>query len=238
MQIKKISTSLATVTLLSLFISSAKATTSYTTTTETVTTSPGVVTTTPGTVVYFRTASPDALVTTLQGRRLLLENSIDQACARGEISSEQSAALKRELGRIAQETSSTTISYPVAVMLAQDLDFIGQQYGTIITTAPAYVPIISGTRYTISTGQTFELDDLSARRANLESRVTKAVYQGRLSSSRAAELRMRLANIGNEANLYSTDGNVDAKESRRLYDAFDRVASDLEKYAGKDKDPV
>jgi len=180
--------------------------------------------------VYFRTASPTVLVTTIEGRRKDLEKTIDEARQRGDISAEQSAAMKRELRRIAQETGLTTITYPSAVMLAQDLDLIGQQYGTVITTAPVYVPIITGSRFTVSTGQTYELDDLSVRRANLEARVTRALLKGRLSDSRAAELRIKLASIGNEANLYLADGRMDPKESRRLYDAFDRVASELEKY--------
>ncbi len=237
MQMRKIGTSLTVVTLLCVALDSAKADESYTTTTTTTTTDvPSTVaaTSAAGSVVYLRTASPALLVTTLEGRRKDLEKMIDQAHDRGEISGVRCEAMKRELRRIAQETGSNTISYPGAVMLAEDLDLIGAQYRTIVTNAPVYVPIITGSHFTIYNGKTLQLDDLSARRADLEGKVTKDLLQGRLSESRAADLRAQLSNIGNEADLYTADGNFDAKESRRLYDAFDHVASEIEKSAGKD----
>lgn len=231
-------TSMAIVALLSFVaLDSAKADESYTTTSTTTTTDvPSTIATTsaPGSVVYIRTASPALLVTTLEGRRKDLDKMIDQAHDRGEISGARCEAMKRELRRIAQETGSNTISYPGAVMLAEDLDLIGAQYRTIVTNAPVYVPIITGSHFTVYNGEALKLDDLSMRRADLEGKVAKDLLQGRLSESRAADLRAQLSNIGNEAALYSADGNFDAKESRRLYDAFDRVATEIEKSAGKD----
>ena len=193
------------------------------------------VTTTPDSVVYYRTIPTTVLVTTLEGRRKDLENAINQARKNGQITPEQSVSMKHELHRIGQQTSSATISYPTALMVAQDLDLIGQQYGTIVTTAPTYVPIITGTTFVVSSDKTYKLDDLSVRRAQLDARIIKDVLQGRLSDSRATELRNELANIGAEANLYTANGSFDAKESRRLYDAFDHVASQIDKWAGKDK---
>ncbi len=237
MQIKQISTPIAIAVLLSCStISSTKADVVTTRTTTTNVDTPAIVTTTvgPATVVYFRTASPTLLITTLEGRRKALDNSIDQARERGEINAKQCEAMKRELKRIAQETSSNTISYPTAVMLAEDLDLIDAQYRTVVTNAPVYVPILNGSSFTVYTGQTLQLDDLSARRANLEGRVIKDLFEGRLTESRAADLRAQLNNIGNEAALYSANGNFDAKENKHLYDAFDHVASEIEKSAGKD----
>jgi len=237
MQIRKIATPMAMAALLSsVAFGAAKAVESYTTTTSTTVDVPSTVTTNavPGSVVYLRTASPTLLITTLEGRRKDLDKMIDQAHDRGEISGERCEAMKRELRRIAQETGSNTISYSGAVMLAEDLDLIGAQYRTIVTNAPAYVPIIVGSHFTIYNGQTVQLDDLSMRRADLEGRVTKDLLQGRLSESRAADLRAQLSNIGSEAALYHADGNFDSKESRRLYDDFDHVATEIEKSAGKD----
>ena len=122
-------------------------------------------------------------------------------------------------------------------MIAEDLDLIGQQCGIIVTTAPAYVPIITGSTFTISTGQTYKLDDLSMRRAGLEARITKDLLQGRLTETRAADLRSQLASIGNEANLYLADGSFDSKESRRLYDSFDKVEEKIDRLAGKENLP-
>ncbi len=239
MQIRKIGTPMAIVSLLScVALGSAKADQSVTTITTSTTTSdaPSAIATTPvpGSVIYLRTASPALLITTLEGRRKALDNMIDQAHDRGEISGKQCEAMKRELRRIAQETGSNTISYPQAVMLAEDLDLIGTQYRSFVTNAPVYVPIIIGSRFTVYNGKTLQLDDLSVRRADLEAKVTNDLLQGRLSEDRAADLSGQLANIGSEADLYRADGNFNAKESRRLYDAFDHVASEIEKSAGKD----
>lgn len=242
MQIRKIEICMAALVSCTA-IAQAKAAETFTTTTTTTsrTATVGepttiVSATAPDSVVYFYTAPRTVLVTTIETRRKELEKAIDQAHARGEISGEQCEVMKQELRRIAQQTGSDTISYPAALMLAQDLDVIGMRYGTVVTNVPAYVPIITGSRFTISSGQTYQLDDLSARRIGLEAKITKDLFEGRLSAARAAELRDELSRIGTEANLYTANGTFDAKESRRLYDAFDHVASQIEKSAGKDKD--
>jgi hypothetical protein len=238
MQIRKLGTPMAIAALLSyVALGSAKADDSVTTTTTTTTIEePSTVTTTsiPGSVVYLRTASPTLLITTLEGRRKHLDKLIDEAHDRGEISGKRCEAMKRELRRIAQETGSNTITYPGAVMLAQDLDLIGAQYRTVVTSAPAYVPIISGSHFTIYNGEILQLDDLSVRRADLEARVTKDLLEGRLSEDRAAHLRAQLSNIGAEAALYRADGNLNFKEAKHLYTDFDRVAAEIDKSAGKD----
>lgn len=190
--------------------------------------------TTPSSVVYFRAASPEVLVTTLAGRRKSLAEQIDQACDRGEITGTKAEAMKRELSRIDRESNST-ISYSRAVMFAQDLDLIGDQYRTIVKTTPsAYVPIINGSHFTVSNGQVLQLDDLSVRRADLEGRVIKDLLQGRMSESQASNVRAKLESLGNEQAFYSANGNLNDKEARHLYNEFDRVASDIERIAGKD----
>jgi hypothetical protein len=200
----------------------------------TVVSTPDAVVTPSGSVVYLRTTSPLLLVTTIEERRKLLQTQIQTAVERGDISSEQGSAMNRELKRIGLETSSNTVSYPAAVMLAQDLDLIGTQYRTVVTTAPAFVPIIEGSHFTIYNGQVVQLDDLSIRRAGLEARVTKDYLKGKLTDSQAATLRAKLSNIGTEAAIYKADGNLDFKEARRLYTDFDRVASQIDSMAGKE----
>lgn len=122
-------------------------------------------------------------------------------------------------------------------MFAQDLDLIGDQYRTIVKTAPTtYAPIISGSRFTVFNGQVLQLDDLSVRRADLEGRVIKDLLQGRMSESQASDLRAKLESLGNEQAFYSANGNLNDKEARHLYNEFDRVASEIERIAGKDND--
>ena len=243
MQIKKYGYPVVSAALLSLLTLAGVKADEYTKTTiiespssaETTTTTTTTTTTAPGSVVYLRTTSPVLLVTTIDQRRKTLEKQIQEAVDRGTISSEQGARMKRELVRIASETSSNTISYPAAVMLAQDLDLIGSQYRTVVTTAPAYAPIIEGSHFTIYNGKVVELDDLSIRRAGLEARVTRELLAGRLTDAQAATLRSRLSTIGAEAAVYQADGNLDFKEARRLYTDFDRVATDIDKMGGKER---
>src|SRR5262249_3039618 len=213
---------------------SAHADSVTTTTTTTTTDQPGTVVTSPGGTVYLRTASPVVLVKTIETRRANIAKQIDDACAHGDITDTQAAALRRELKRIAAESSSTEISYPAAVMLAQDLDLIGSQYRTVVTTAPVYVPIIEGSHFTVIDGQVLELDDLSVRRAGLETRITKDLLRGRLTDAQAADLRAKLAVIGAEAAAYQADGTPDFKESKHLYSDFDKVASQIDHMAGKE----
>lgn len=212
-----------------------------TTTTTTKKTDPDTtITTTPSSDVFLRTASPDVLITTIDDRRKRLEDMIDASVVRGDITAEKAASMKRELGRIDREVDAPGLSHSKAVMFAQDLDHIGDQYKTsITTTTPSssttqYVPIINGSSITITTGQTFKLDDLSVRRADLEKRVVKDVLEGRMSESEAARVRSRLESLGNEQALYSANGSLNDKEAKRLYTEFDRVASEIDKIAGKE----
>lgn len=214
--------------------SSAHADSVTTTTTTTTVGEPGTVVTTGGGTVYLRTVSPSVLVKTIEGRRADLAKQIDEACARGDISGTQAEAMKHELRRIATETSSTEITYPAAVMLAQDLDLIGSQYRTVVTTAPVYVPIIEGSHFTVIEGKVLELDDLSVRRASLETRITRDLLRGRLTDAQAADLRAKLSVIGAEAAAYESDGNTNFKEARHLYSDFDKVASQIDRMAGKE----
>jgi hypothetical protein len=162
-----------------------------------------------------------------------MDRLIDSARESGRISGKQAEVMKSELRRIAHETGSNTVSYSRAVMLAKDLDLIGTGLGTVVTT-DAYVPIIQGSHFTVYNGSILELDDLSVRRADLESRITKDYLQGRLTESQATDLRIQLDAIGTTAAVYRSTGGIDAKEGKQLYRDFDHVASEIEKYAGKD----
>jgi hypothetical protein len=234
----------------------ADTTTTQTTTTEvttlgapatTITTTPDAVTTstttvapiqiagTTGGTVYFRTAKPEVLVMTIEARRKDLDKMIDAAHAKGNITEKEAEAMKKELRRIAKETGSNTITYERAVAYARDLDFIGTRVGTVVVTGvPVYQPIIAGSHFAVYNGQIYVLDDLSVRRSDLEARIIKDYIQGRLSEDRADKLRNELDSIGATQAVYSATGELDPVSSRKFYKEMDQVASELEKYAGKD----
>jgi len=227
-------------------------TSSYTSTTTTTSSSsssvigtPTIVATAPSTIVttslpattttYIATAQPEILVTTIETRRKNLDRMIDAAREQGKITHKQAEAMKADLRRIARETGTNRLTYAQAVAFAQDLDLIGSNVGMVVVSGvPAYVPIINGSHFTVYNGQILQLDDLSVRRADLEARITKDYLQGRLTEGQAATLRAQLDAIGNTKAIYDATGQLNFKESRRLYSDMDKVASELERFAGKD----
>jgi hypothetical protein len=125
------------------------------------------------------------------------------------------------------------ITYPRAVLLAQDLDVLGTQIATVVPAVPQ--PIIVGSRLTVVNGQIYELDDVSVRRSELEARITKDRLQGRLTASQADDLREQMNAIETlEATFRQHGGDLSLKESRILYTNFDKVASKLDRWAGKE----
>lgn len=209
-----------------------------TTTSTTVVGGPAVVSTpvvasTDGTVVKIQTATPELYITTIETRRKDLDKAIDRAKDQGKITGKQADVMKAELRRIAHETGTNKITYSRAVMYAQDLDLIGTQLGPVVAVG-GYVPIIQGSHFTVYNGTIIELDDLSVRRAELEARITKDYLQGRLTDSQVISLRSQLDAVGLAANNYTASGETNFKETKALYKDFDHIASELEKFAGKD----
>ena len=204
-------------------------------TSTTTTVAPVAVTGTTGGTVYFRTAKPEVLVMTITARRKDLDRMIDAAHAKGNISAKKAEAMKNELKRIARETGTNTITYERAVAYARDLDYIGTSLGGVVVEGvPVYQPIIAGSHFTVVNGQIYVLDDLSVRRVDLEARIIKDYLEGRLSDERASKLRNELDAIGATQAIYSASGELDPVSSRKFYKEMDSVASELEKYAGKD----
>jgi hypothetical protein len=204
-------------------------------TTTTTTVAPIPITGTTGSTVYFRTAKPEVLLMTITARRKDLDKMIDAAHSKGKITEKEAKAMKSELKRIERETGSNTISYERAVAFARDLDFIGTRMGGVVVEGvPLYQPIIAGSHFTVVNGQIYVLDDLSVRRVDLEARIIKDYLEGRLSDDRASKLRAELDAIGATQAIYSATGELDPVSSRKFYKEMDKVASELEKYAGKD----
>jgi hypothetical protein len=138
-----------------------------------------------------------------------------------------------ELVRIERE-AIPGITYGRAVILARDLDVITTQIGTYVTTIPQ--PIIAGSHMTISNGQIVELDDVSIRRSDLEARIVKDYLQGRLTSNQTDSLRSQMNAVETMEGAFRNQhpGDLTLKESRILYTNFDKVASKLDKWAGKE----
>jgi hypothetical protein len=210
----------------------------------TTTTTPGTVITTNagtalvtkdtvGNVVTVRTVDPILLVTTITVRRKDLDKMVHESIEKKVITPVQGQLILGELVRIERETVPG-ITYGRAVILARDLDVITTQIGTYVTTIPQ--PIIAGSHLTISNGQIVELDDVSVRRSDLEARIIKDYLQGRLTSAQADDLRGQMNAVETMEGTFRNQhpGDLTLKESRILYTHFDKVASNLDKWAGKE----
>ncbi len=210
----------------------------------TTTTTPGTVITTSagtalvthdgvGNVVTVRTVDPTLLVTTITVRRKDLDRMVHESIEKKVITPTQGQLVLGELVRIERE-AVPGITYGRAVILARDLDVITTQIGTYVTAIPQ--PIIAGSHMTISNGQIVELDDVSVRRSDLEARIVKDYLQGRLTSSQTDTLRSEMNAVETmEATFRGQHpGDLTLKESRILYTEFDKVASKLDKWAGKE----
>ena len=210
----------------------------------TTTTTPGTVITTNagtalvtkdtvGNVVTVRTVDPILLVTTITVRRKDLDKMVHESIEKKVITPVQGQLILGELVRIERETVPG-ITYGRAVILARDLDVITTQIGTYVTTIPQ--PIIAGSHLSISNGQIVELDDVSVRRSDLEARIIKDYLQGRLTSAQADDLRGQMNAVETMEGTFRNQhpGDLTLKESRILYTHFDKVASNLDKWAGKE----
>ncbi|MDR3612060.1 MAG: hypothetical protein P4L53_00740 [Candidatus Obscuribacterales bacterium] len=195
-----------------------------------------VVTTSPAgsSVVTVRTITPQVYVTTLETRRETLRKLIEESREKKVMDRARADAMLAELERIHTQTVPT-ITYGRAVLLARDLDMVGGEVLVLVPTLNIPQPIIQGSHLTIANGQIAEMDDVSARRSDLEGRITKDYLQGRLTSSQAERLRDKMNSIDvMEAEFRRPDGDLSLKESRILYTNYDKVASDLDKEAGKE----
>jgi hypothetical protein len=210
----------------------------------TTTTAPGTVITTNagtalvthdtvGNVVTVRTVDPVLLVTTITVRRKDLDKMVHESIEKKVITPAQGQLILGELVRIERE-AVPGITYGRAVILARDLDVITTQIGTYVTTIPQ--PIIAGSHLTISNGQIVELDDVSVRRSDLEARIVKDYLLGRLTSGQADDLRGQMNAVETMEGTFRNQhpGDLTLKESRILYTHFDKVASNLDKWAGKE----
>jgi hypothetical protein len=76
--------------------------------------------------------------------------------------------------------------------------------------------------------------DLDIRREDLSRKIDVALVGGGLNSAEATELKTALGQVGTAEVSMRQDGMLDRKESRRLYKAMDKIASDLDSYVEGD----
>lgn len=194
-----------------------------------------------GNVIALSEAGPDIYIKTLEGRRVELENAIAAGQASGSINADRSRALRAELDRVAKLQANeqvTDFTYVNALPLAMSLDYVGNELTTVVPTI-TYVPLISGGRFAIIGGRVIMLDDVMVRRADLESKIARLRANGKISESQANNLRVELSRIAVIEKQLRAKGSFTFRESRELYNRFDRVGSRLDSYqAGREVSPM
>jgi hypothetical protein len=114
--------------------------------------------------------------------------------------------------------------------VAYQYDLLRNQLVTVVKSPSITVaPLIDNGRLYLSTDKVVAFDDMMGRRAGLESKISYNLTMGKLSSSKAAELRARLDRIGSlEGGYRNSGGKMNDEEAKKLYDEFDRVGSALD----------
>lgn len=181
-------------------------------------------------VVGLPAVQPTTWFTTLTDRRTLLESMIASGIAAGTIGTNQATELRAELARIAAAIdaarASGSITYPVALPLAMNLDVLGNR---IHTYAPTYsfVPLVSQGRITFVGGITSPIDDLHLRRAELGASIDREKALGRLTTNEAQRLQFELNNIGNREGRFMADGVLTYREVVQITNDLNRFQARL-----------
>lgn len=188
-----------------------------------------------GNIVPVTTVQPDLLLTTLDIRRNELQRLIASGEASGSLDRTLANQFRAELDRLnALENSARAsgLTYVSALPIAMQLDYLQDR---IVASLPGQklTPLVVGSRLILTNNQVVVLDDVMVRRADLEGRIATELAAGKLSATQAASLRAQLDDIAKQESLMRANGNLDFKESRQLYTAFDRVGSRLDGYLAR-----
>jgi hypothetical protein len=184
-----------------------------------------------GNVIGVREAGPDIYIKTIDTRRLDLEKMLVSGLTSGAITADRAAELRAELDYVArtQSQGAGDFTYINALPLAVSLDYVGNELRAIVPTI-TYVPLIDGTRFIIIGERVIMLDDIMVRRAELESKIARKLIHGKITASQASNLRAELGSIAVVEQQMRAKGSLTFRDSRELYNRFDKVGSRLDGY--------
>lgn len=185
-------------------------------------------------VVSITTVEPQVIRESIKERHDRLVELISAGLASGNISAAQAAVYRRQLDDLAALQAGFdrggTITYANYLPIAYQYDMLRTQLVPVVKSPTITVaPLIEGTRLYLTSDRVVAFDDMMGRRAGLESKISYNLTMGRLSSSKAAELRARLDRIGSlEGSYRNSGGKMNDEEAKKLYDEFDRIGSALD----------
>lgn len=189
--------------------------------------------TTTGTTVTLTATPQSVFITTISKKREKLQTLLGDAVTKGMLSQSQQEELRAELDRVAKEEAiisgagNDAKANSKVVGLARSLDDVGTKLNVVFHSEVS-VPLIQGAHFAVVSGQWVELDDVAIRRWDLEGRISKLLADNRVTLDQAKQLRAQMDAIGDKESTMRADNNLDFKESRILYQDFDRVGRKIE----------
>ncbi|MCW5822793.1 MAG: hypothetical protein KIT34_08305 [Cyanobacteria bacterium TGS_CYA1] len=185
-------------------------------------------------VVSITTIEPRVIRDSIRVRHDRMVELISAGLASGNLTAAQAAIYRKQLDDLAALQASFdrggTITYANYLPIAYQYDMLRSQLVSVIKSPTITVePLIQNGRLYLATDRVVAFDDMMGRRAGLESKISYNLMMGRLSASKAAELRSRLDRIASlEGNYRNSGGRMNDEEAKKLYTEFDRVGSALD----------
>lgn len=174
----------------------------------------------------------ETLVTSIDARILDLQNTVNRAIERGEISAAQGSALKARLDEVITlearfKNSDGVFTFNEAFQVANALNAMNDE---IVTTAhlPALTPLVGG-RFVLNEGNLMLVNDYDYRRVTLERRIDDEYKAGRLSSKYVAELKKELNEIKSKQTKYMKNGELKASRAKEISVRLDKVATRMDR---------
>lgn len=174
----------------------------------------------------------ESLVTSIDARILDLQNTVNRAIERGEISAAQGSALKARLDEVITlearfKNSDGIFTFNEAFQVANALNSMNDE---IVTVAhlPALTPLVGG-RFVLNEGNLMLVNDYDYRRVTLERRIDDEYKAGRLSSKYVAELKKELNEIKSKQTKYMKNGELKASRAKEISVRLDKVATRMDR---------
>ncbi len=174
----------------------------------------------------------ESLVTSIDARILDLQNTVNRAIERGEISAAQGSALKARLDEVITlearlKNSDGIFTFNEAFQVANALNSMNDE---IVTVAhlPALTPLVGG-RFVLNEGNLMLVNDYDYRRVTLERRIDDEYKAGRLSSKYVAELKKELNEIKSKQTRYMKNGELKPSRAKEISVRLDKVATRMDR---------
>ena len=174
----------------------------------------------------------ETLVTSIDARILDLQNTVNRAIERGEISAAEGSSLKAKLDDVINlearyKNSDGVFTFNEAFAVANSLNAVNDEI-VAIAHLPALTPLVGG-RFVMQDGNLMLVNDFDYRRVSLERRIDDEYKAGRLSSKYVAELKKELNEIKSKQTKYMKNGELKPSKAKEISVRLDKVATRMDK---------